>query len=159
MKIVVYGKPDCNYCVQAKKILDSKKFEYQYQDITIPGFDVTYLKTVIAPGTTTVPVITMNGKWIGGYTELAAWIVAWEKDINILRALLANGETVAVTFTKKDGTLRTIQATKNFDFIPDNKKPAVSGSPIEKDPDLFVVFDLVKQDWRSFYAQKISKIV
>jgi hypothetical protein len=40
-----------------------------------------------------------------------------------LRSLLSEGKIVTFTFTKKDGTDRTIRATTNISLIPKDKKP------------------------------------
>jgi hypothetical protein len=63
-----------------------------------------------------------------------------------LRSLLSEGKIVTFTFTKKDGTDRTIRATTNISLIPKDKKPKfVKTSPVEQ----ICVFDLEKEEWRS----------
>jgi len=157
MKIIVYGKPACQYCEAAKRVLTEKKFDFAYQDITVPGFDVNYLQTIIAPGYKTVPIIVIEDQLIGGFEQLRKWIDAWQADVNLLRDVLEKGLTVSAIFTKQDGTERVIHCTQNSDFIPKDKIPA-SVSSRNKDPYLFTVFDVVKQEWRSFKAQSLKKI-
>lgn len=70
MTIEVYGRSNCSYCSLAKSFLDKKGVEYKYIDVQAEGFDLDNLTRVTAPGARSVPIIVINGKWIGGYTEL-----------------------------------------------------------------------------------------
>ena len=70
MTIEVYGKRNCSYCSLAKSFLDKQNIEYSYFDIEAEGFDLTSLLKVTAPGARSVPIVVIDGKWIGGYTEL-----------------------------------------------------------------------------------------
>jgi len=158
MKIVVYGKEHCPYCDKAKNILEQYGFSYAYYDINKDNIDLVTLTTKTAPGAKTVPIVIVQDVWIGGYTELEAFLKAWKQDIDKLRELLRNGETVSVVFVKSDGTTRIMHCTQNFDLIPPEKHPK-STSDKSKDPNLFTVFDVEKKDWRSFKADRIEKIV
>lgn len=60
---------------------------------------------------------------------------------------LGKGE-VTVTFTKKDGTDRTMRCTRNSGLIPVEKHP--KGDNTTESGDNIRVFDVEKQDWRSF---------
>lgn len=74
---------------------------------------------------------------------------------------LGNGVLV-VTFTKKDGTERVMRCTRKLDLIPTDQHPttpiqtaeqiaaAVPGTVKYRDPQLFSVFDLEANGWRSF---------
>jgi hypothetical protein len=65
-----------------------------------------------------------------------------------LRSLLSEGKIVTFTFTKKDGTDRSIRATTNISLIPKDKKPKfVKTAPVEQ----ICVFDLEKEEWRSLH--------
>ena len=72
-----------------------------------------------------------------------------------LRDALKQGSTVNVTFTKADGSRRTMRCTLNGELIPEEKYPAGTAKTLYKDPDLFKVFDLDKQDWRSFRKERV----
>jgi hypothetical protein len=77
---------------------------------------------------------------------------AMVKGIEMLNQYLTEGP-VTVNFTKKDGTDRVMRCTRNFSLIPLDKqpKPKLPTDVIEiRDPQLFVVWDLEKQDWRAF---------
>jgi hypothetical protein len=74
-------------------------------------------------------------------------------------------EEVFVTFTKADGTDRTMLCTKQFSKIPQEFHPKTdkvvkldeNGNVIETD--LISVWDLEKRGWRSFNFTKVKTIV
>ena len=73
-------------------------------------------------------------------------------------------EEISVTFTKADGTDRTMLCTKQFSKIPQKFHPKTdkvvkldeNGNVIETD--LISVWDLEKQGWRSFNFSKVKEI-
>jgi len=70
--INIYGKHNCNWCNLAKQALDERGVAYNYQYV---GEDVGIdfiLETF--PGVKTVPIIEINGKFIGGYKELIGYL-------------------------------------------------------------------------------------
>ena len=70
--IEVYGKPNCNWCVAAKQLLNEKGINYRYLSV---GEDVG-IDFIIEnfPGVKTVPIITVDGKRIGGYEDLKQYL-------------------------------------------------------------------------------------
>lgn len=72
-----------------------------------------------------------------------------------LRDMLRAGE-MTVTFTKKDGTERSMQCTLLESDIPTEKTPKnASKTPSEES---IAVFDVEKQDWRSFRFDSVKEI-
>jgi predicted DNA-binding protein YlxM (UPF0122 family) len=69
---------------------------------------------------------------------------------------LTNGETITVTFTKKDGTARTMLCTRNMAAIPEDKHPKGEGKT--KAAHLIVAFDLDKGEWRSFGEESLKSV-
>ena len=73
-------------------------------------------------------------------------------------------EEVTITFTKADGTDRTMLCTKQFSKIPQEFHPKTdkvvkldeNGNVIETD--LISVWDLEKSGWRSFNFTKVKAI-
>lgn len=77
---------------------------------------------------------------------------------------------VRVTFTKKDGSERVMVCTKQLGLIPEEKhpKPKSQESVIHedfeiedsspRDPQLITVFDVEKQDWRSFRYTTVKNV-
>jgi hypothetical protein len=73
-----------------------------------------------------------------------------------LRSLLQVAE-VEVIFTKADGSTREMRCTTDMARIPEDKQPAGTSKVADSrhDPKLFKVFDLDKQDWRSFREERV----
>ena len=87
-----------------------------------------------------------------------------------VRGLLTNSE-VTVTFTKADGTDRDMLCTLDHSRIPVSiAKPISTTAPVdgivreskkpkkEPDPHSIRVFDLDKQEWRSFRFERLRKV-
>ena len=83
-----------------------------------------------------------------------------------VRALLRN-QAIVVSFTKGDGTLREMRCTLNFDLIPEDRHPKagqVTDGLIEhkhkppREEGTQSVFDLDKNEWRSFRYERVRKI-
>jgi len=78
-----------------------------------------------------------------------------KKEKNWLKGLLKTTD-VRLEFLKKDGTIRKMTCTLAESKIPDEKMPKNSGK--EKSDDALAVFDLEKQEWRSFRWDSVKKI-
>jgi hypothetical protein len=87
-----------------------------------------------------------------------------------VRGLLTNSE-VTVTFVKADGTDRDMLCTLDHSRIPVSiAKPVSTTAPVdgivresrkpkkEPDPHSIRVFDLEKQEWRSFRFERLKKV-
>jgi hypothetical protein len=60
-----------------------------------------------------------------------------------------------ITFTKKDGTERIMSGTLNFDHIPQEKHPKQKSGEHQTQHTTVTVFDVIKEDWRSFRVDSI----
>lgn len=69
-KIEVYTKNYCPYCVKAKTLLNSLNVEFEEIDITDTPEKIEELKA--KSGAMTVPQIFVDGKFIGGATDIEA---------------------------------------------------------------------------------------
>lgn len=69
-KVVVYSKVPCPYCVRAKSFLEEKGIDFDSIDLTDKPEEIERIKN--ETGWRTVPIIMINGKLIGGYTDLKA---------------------------------------------------------------------------------------
>ncbi|KAJ0407857.1 hypothetical protein ATCC90586_007203 [Pythium insidiosum] len=69
--IVVFSKPTCKYCLAAKDVFRER--EWAYEDFTV-GADLSIqaLQQIVGQPVKTVPQIFIDGKYVGGYTELCA---------------------------------------------------------------------------------------
>jgi hypothetical protein len=87
-----------------------------------------------------------------------------------VRGLLQNSE-ITVTFTKADGTERDMLCTLDHSRIPVSVvKPVSTTAPVdgivresrklkkEPDPHSIRVFDVEKQEWRSFRFERLKKV-
>jgi hypothetical protein len=68
-----------------------------------------------------------------------------------LLGVLRSTDTVEVTFTKKDGTLREMKCTLKEGIAPKVENPKESDT-------LCTVWDTVLEQWRSFHFENITKI-
>jgi glutaredoxin 3 len=67
-RIRVYSTRWCGYCVRAKALLESRGIEYE--EISLDDDPAFRQKLFDLTGGWTVPQILIDGKPIGGYTEL-----------------------------------------------------------------------------------------
>ena len=83
-----------------------------------------------------------------------------------VRSLLQK-DTIVVSFVKADGTQREMKCTLNWEKIPQDKhpgQPSVDGivkesrQRKEPDPHSLRVFDVEKQEWRSFRFDRLQKV-
>jgi glutaredoxin len=68
MKAVVWSKPACPYCDQAKALLKMKGIEYEEKIIGDGYLKEDLLEAV--PGARSVPQIILDGELVGGFPEL-----------------------------------------------------------------------------------------
>jgi len=66
--IIIYTSNWCSYCNAAKKLLDDLKLEYQ--EINIEEKNISRQELLDLAGGYTIPQISINDKFIGGYNEL-----------------------------------------------------------------------------------------
>lgn len=159
---IVYGKDNCKFCEQTKALLTQKGLDFSYLNL---GTDFTREEILaLVPDAKTFPQIWVEDGWeftrhIGGYDDLVEYLNdAFEDDVV---AALNRGVTVSVKFNKTDGTIRTMLCTKNAEIIAENYvAPEKKTDRVRKDnPDVAVVFDLEKNEWRSFRLDSVIEYV
>lgn len=75
-KIVVFSKTNCSFCTKAKDVLKEKNLEYHSIELDVnkqcPNDNCQQLTTslILQTRMRTVPQIFINGKLIGGFTDL-----------------------------------------------------------------------------------------
>lgn len=74
------------------------------------------------------------------------------KDV-LIKTLLK--EVTTVTFTKKDGSIRVMNCTRNMNLIPAEFHPKTNDESTSESSDNIRVFDVDKQGWRSFNYNSI----
>lgn len=78
--------------------------------------------------------------------EFRDWLIGVLKDDN---------RSTVVTFKKKDGTIRKMKCTRNLKLIPEEQHPSTGVG----DSDTAIrVFDLEKQEWRSFIIENVMGV-
>lgn len=69
-RAIVWTKDLCNYCTAAKSLLNVKGIDFEERKV---GKDYSREQLLEAvPNARTVPQIFLDGKYVGGYTELKA---------------------------------------------------------------------------------------
>lgn len=71
VKVEIYSKAWCGFCVRAKRLLDQKGVDYAEYDITMGGAKREEMLQR-KPDAMTVPQIFIDDKPIGGSDDLAA---------------------------------------------------------------------------------------
>ncbi len=71
MNITLYTLSTCPFCVRAQQLLDSKGLEYTNH--VMDGKDAEPAAAKQEHGHPTVPIVLVDGKLIGGASELAAF--------------------------------------------------------------------------------------
>lgn len=61
-----------------------------------------------------------------------------------------------VTFTKKNGETRVMRCTQVMDHVPTDKHPTGTGTPYTDSQ--VRVFDLDKEEWRSFLRGSVTDV-
>jgi|TARA_R110001592_G_scaffold1063_12_gene6399 glutaredoxin 3 len=74
MKVEIYSKPQCPYCVQAKALAEREGYELTYKMLDEDFNRETLMETF--PGARTFPQIIVDGEKIGGFTEFKALVDA-----------------------------------------------------------------------------------
>jgi glutaredoxin 3 len=70
-RVEIYTKTFCGFCWRAKHLLDSKGIEYQEISVDFGG-EAKQEMIERSEGRTTVPQIFIDGRHIGGCTELVS---------------------------------------------------------------------------------------
>ena len=71
MKAIVWSKNNCPYCDQAKALLKLKNIEFEEKNVEKDYSREQLVEAV--PNARTLPQVFLDGKLIGGFTELSAY--------------------------------------------------------------------------------------
>jgi len=74
MKAKVFSKVGCPYCVNAKRVLNSKNIPFE--EIMFDGVTVTKdsISKEVGRSISTLPQILIDGVYVGGYNELVVFL-------------------------------------------------------------------------------------
>jgi hypothetical protein len=158
---VIYGKNQCQYCEKTKALLTQKGLEFTY--LTLDKDFTREELLEMAPEAKSFPQIWREDEGylfhIGGYDDLVEYLdTAFEEDVV---SALNRGGIVSVKFNKSDGSIRTMLCTKNPETIAENyTAPEKKTDRVRKESaDVVVVFDLDKNDWRSFRLDSVIEYI
>ncbi|AMO56434.1 glutaredoxin [Endozoicomonas montiporae] len=73
-RFTVFGRPGCGFCVRAKQVLEDRQLPFLYVDIHAEGISKDDLEKTVGKPVETVPQIFHGQRYIGGYTELEAYL-------------------------------------------------------------------------------------
>jgi hypothetical protein len=82
----------------------------------------------------------------------------WNKFTNWLTGMLKINEIVTVTFTKQDGSERVMNCTLKPELLPEAKPLAEGKQPRKESTTSIRVYDLEKQEWRSFTTKNVTRV-
>jgi glutaredoxin len=81
--ITVYSKPNCQFCEQAKTLLNTTQHEYEIVNLDVGQthkYGEKYISRddllTLIPNARTMPQIMQDGELIGGYTDLRDWLIS-----------------------------------------------------------------------------------
>ncbi|EDP46541.1 glutaredoxin 3 [Rickettsiella grylli] len=77
-KVVIYTKPDCPYCADAKELFTKKGV--QFEEIQVDKNPEKLQEMVKLSNRRSVPQIFINNKSIGGFEELSKLATSGELD-------------------------------------------------------------------------------
>lgn len=63
-----------------------------------------------------------------------------------------------VSFTKVNGEIRNMKCTLIENHIPESQKPSLTSKNVEYSKEVIRVFDIEKQEWRSFKVNSVNSI-
>lgn len=75
MIFILYGIPNCSYCVKSKQLLDDMKLVYKYNEIAVEEKS-KFLDTMASKTNNqrTFPLVFHQDKFIGGFSELDDYV-------------------------------------------------------------------------------------
>tara|TARA_Y100000296_G_scaffold53978_1_gene61832 strand:- start:145 stop:378 length:234 start_codon:yes stop_codon:yes gene_type:complete len=74
MEAKIYGTPRCSWCVRVAKILEDRKVTVEKIDVSESKDLIKEMQKAAEEKVTTVPQVIIDGKYIGGYTEVERFL-------------------------------------------------------------------------------------
>lgn len=69
--VLIYGKDNCPYCVEAKKLSETNGLKFEYKNV-LEGDNRSELLQIV-PDAKTVPQIFVRGKHVGGFDDFSVY--------------------------------------------------------------------------------------
>ena len=74
MKAIVYGTSKCSWCDKVANMLGDNEIEVEKIDVSESKENLKSMKGAAGKSVTTVPQVIIDGKFVGGYTEVERFI-------------------------------------------------------------------------------------
>jgi len=74
MEAKIYGTPRCSWCNRVAKILEDRKVTVEKIDVSESKDLIKEMQKAAEERVTTVPQVIIDGKYIGGYTEVERFL-------------------------------------------------------------------------------------
>ena len=74
MKAIMYGTSKCSWCDKVANMLNNSEIEVEKIDVSESKENFQLMKDVAGKSVTTVPQVIIDGKFVGGYTEVERFI-------------------------------------------------------------------------------------
>ena len=74
MKAIVYGTSKCSWCDRVPNMLNNSEIEVEKIDVSESKENFQSMKVAAGKSVTTVPQVIIDGKFVGGYTEVERFI-------------------------------------------------------------------------------------
>ena len=74
MKAIVYGKSKCSWCDKVANMLGNNEIEVEKIDVSESKENLKSMKGAAGKNVSTVPQVVIDGKFVGGYTEVERFI-------------------------------------------------------------------------------------
>ena len=71
-KYIIYSKPSCGYCLQAKQLLEMEQLPFEYKQLGTHYSLQEFME--LFPNTLTFPMIVKDGECIGGFNNLVGYL-------------------------------------------------------------------------------------
>ena len=71
-KYIIYSKPSCGYCLQAKDLLTSEQLPFDYLTLGTHYSLQEFME--LFPNARTFPMIVKDGECIGGFNNLVEYL-------------------------------------------------------------------------------------
>ena len=74
MKAIVYGTSKCSWCDRVANMLGDNEIEVEKIDVSESKKHFQSMKDAAGKSISTVPQVVIDGKFVGGYTEVERFI-------------------------------------------------------------------------------------
>jgi len=74
MEAKVYGTPRCSWCDRVAKILEDREVTVEKIDVSGRKDLIKEMQKAAGEKVTTVPQVIIDGKYVGGYTEVERFL-------------------------------------------------------------------------------------